>query len=192
MNKASEGLKEVVNPNYQTENLEKKARHTDTIENKSALADKYVDMKRYREAIDLYEACLYGFNENDPTIFRKLVYVNFLFGEYQKAVDYGFKLAGNPEWDKSEEKIAFAWSFYELNEQALARQTFEEMNAEFSNYRHRLEYSKYLNKIGNKAAAVAKLNELIKEYENMGSPSRHLNKDVNRDIKAFFTEINNG
>ena len=54
----SEGIKGVVNKNYQTEKLENKLNFSDSVLNKTNLANKYMDIGEYSSAIQLYESCL--------------------------------------------------------------------------------------------------------------------------------------
>lgn len=186
----SEGVKGVINnTNYQVENLEKGVEFADTIENKSMLADKYVEMKRYDDAMALYESCLEGFNHDNPEIISSLVKVNQIQGNYEKSVFYGEQIKDNTEFINAEEKAYYAWSLYELGKVESAEESFKEMDRTFSNYFQRLQYSRFLHKSGRKEESLGKLNELINEFDQMASQEKRFHRDVQQAIRGFHSEV---
>ena len=156
-----EGLKNVVYSKQRLQKLEKEAKYTDSIQNKTNLADAYVNHNRYKEAIDLYESCLNGFNASDPAILSKLVVANYLDENYKQAVYYGDLLVSDKPFSESEDKIAYAWSQYKLGQTELAKQSFESMDHRYSNYPQRLEYIEFLFENDQAEDAQNKINLLL-------------------------------
>ncbi|MDH5381031.1 MAG: hypothetical protein OEW75_09265 [Cyclobacteriaceae bacterium] len=191
LTKVSEGIKEVVNTNYKTEKLEQTVKFSATIQNKTNLADKYIEIGRYHEAIDLYESCLDGFNKNDSATMIKLVKSNYLIEDYGRAIYYGDLVKSNKDFLKSEIKICYALSLFKTNQSDLAEKIFEEMDSQFSNYPQRMEYAKFLHKTGKKSEALSKLEELREEYDHMEPYEKRLNKGLDKTINNLHTQLRN-
>lgn len=183
------GMKELVNSNYKVEQLEKESKFTDTVSMKMKLADEYVHKERYKDAIQLYESCLNGLFAEDPKLLLKLVRTHYLDGNFAFAVKYGDKLQSEKTFKQSEERIGYAWSLYKQGQPEAAEKIFQEMDVKFANYRHRMEYSKYLNETGRKQEASRKLSELLEELSHMDSFERKLKRQVHGEIKTLFNKI---
>jgi len=183
------GLKGAVSTNYQVEQLEKQVKFADTVTNKSSLADAYVQLERNREAIELYESCLEGFNENDPDILLKLLEVNYRIKEYEKAVSYGDLLSNDRTFAKSVVKASYAWALFEMKKTDLAEKAFEEMDIQFTNYPQRLEYSRFLHQTDQTEDALNLLEEMMEEYDKMQPKQRQSHKEINRLINDLYNDF---
>lgn len=184
----SEGIKGVINTNYEVEKLEERLQATDSDLNKGLLADKYQEMQRYTEAIDLYESILKGSTYGETHIVKALVNAHYKEGNYAQAVEYAEKLEGDREFGKSEEKVAYAWSLHEIQETAKAETVFKEMNSSYSNYPQRMEYARFLNAIDRKDEAVAFLKELLAEFDQMRPEEKRAKRMILQNIQ---TELKN-
>lgn len=184
----SEGMKSVFNTNYQIEKLEKERRVADTVVNRSRLADEYVNVGRVDEAAALYQTCLEGLNADDPDILLKMLKVSFLQKNYLKAIECGDKLKEEHTFRNAEERVAYAWSLFKNGDVAAAELNFKAMDARFSNYMHRMEFSKFLKETNNPTASKALLTELIEEYDHMDGYEQKLKKPIFKEIKQLFRE----
>ena len=178
-----ENVKAAVISNYKIEQMEKALRFSDSVKNKVNLADEYVNIARYDDAIPLYESCLQGFMNDDPSLKMKLLNAHFMKGDYDAAVQYGNNLKSEKTFKNSEIRVIYAWSVYQTGQAELAETIFADMDKSFSNYYHRLEYCKYLLKIDKMELAKEKLSELIEEFDHVKGPERRLNRDTFRQIK---------
>ena len=192
MNTLAEGVKGVIDTNYQVNKLEKGVKFADTIENKTLLADKYTDKGRYAEAIELYESCLEGFNHDNPEIIRKLVKVCHLNGDYEKTISYADQIKDHKEFFKSEEKVFYAWSLFELGKEETAEERFKEMDVSFSNYFQRLEYARFLHQTGRNTESIDKLEELLDEFDQLESHERRLHRDILRAVRGLHSQVRKG
>ena len=156
-----ENVKAAVISNYKIEQAEKTLRFSDSVKNKVNLADEYVNIARYGDAIPLYESCLQGFMSEDPSLKMKLLNAHFLNEDYGAAVQYGDNLKSEKTFKNSEVRVNYAWSVYHTGQAALAETIFADMDKSFSNYCHRLEYCKFLLKIEKIELAKEKLTELM-------------------------------
>lgn len=191
INTVSKGVKSVINTSYELEQLEKQMDFSDTIQNKTLVADKYVELERYAEAIDLYESCLEGFNHSDPKTLKKLVKVLYLDENHEKAVFYGSKIENDKYFLKTEEAICYAWSLFYVGQPEKAQALFSKMDVAFANYVHRMEYAKFLDESGDNALAIAKLEEVIAEFEHMQSHERRNLSNTTRAIEQLYRQLKN-
>src|SRR5689334_16439748 len=156
----AEGVKTVVNSNYKLEQLEKAYKLSDNITSQTNLANGYVKYGRYDDAIKLYEECLSGFMADDPTLQMLLLQAYFLKQDYESAIRVGKNLQSEKSFQNAEERIAYAWALHHAGKTELAETTFEDMNKSFSNYRHRVEFGKFLLATGKQDALRDLLNSL--------------------------------
>ncbi|HEY5916443.1 MAG TPA: hypothetical protein VIU13_03545 [Chryseolinea sp.] len=178
-----ENVKAAVISNYKTEQLEKALRFSDSVKNKISLADEYVIIGRYVEAIQLYESSLQGFMSDDPSLRMKLLSAHFMNEDYGAAVQYGDNLKSETVFKNSEVRVTYAWSIYQTGQAALAETIFADMDKSFSNYYHRLEYCKFLIKIEKVELAKEKLTELMQEFDHVKGPERRLNRETFSQVK---------
>lgn len=189
INTVSKGVKSVMNTNYELEQLEKQMEFSDTIQNKTLVADKYVELERYPEAITLYESCLEGFNHSDPKTLKKLIKALYLVENYQQAAFYGNKIKDDKYFLKSEEAICYVWSLFYEAQQNEAETLFKKMDVAFDNYVHRMEYAKLLHEAGRTDEALSKLEEVMAEFDHMESHERRNLRSVTKAIEQLYREL---
>lgn len=180
----SEGVKEMINPNHKTDQLKKNANFSGSILNRTKLADRHMEQQNFQEAIDLYESCLEGFNSSDYSINLKLLHCYFSIADYSNAVKKGEILDADNKLTNSNAKIAYAWAFYELGRFEDSELTFKSMDHTYTNYEHRYEYAKFLQKQGRTEDSLKKLTQLRNEFDDMTSSEL-------RQFRQIRSEINN-
>jgi|GEM_PF-513673 len=185
----SEGLKTSINPNRKIDKLEKELQISDSVANRIHLADEYIVIQEYERATELLESCLEGIHRDDVEILMKLVKVHYLNQQYQQVIHYGEQLLTATEFKNSEEKVALAWSYKELNRLEQSHQQFEEVDARFSNYPLRIEYARFLEETKGTASAMDKLDELLTEIDSMGSNEKKHKKQIYRTVKKYYSEL---
>jgi hypothetical protein len=183
----AEGVKEVVNSNYRTEQLEKALRFNDNITNKTNLADAYVGLGRFHEAITLYKECLNGFMSEDPDLRMKVIQASFLNRDFEATIAYGKDLEGEKTFKNSEARIAYAWALHHQNKSEEAQRVFEDMNKTFTNYRHRLEYGKLLKETNQLELLKNLLSELSEEFNHMKGTERRGYRGIMQEAKDLYS-----
>lgn len=165
--------------------LEDELRFSDTLANKERLADAYVEVGRYGDAIALYKSCLSGFMADDPGLRTKLLGTQYLNSNYEEVASLGEGLEKEKSFRDAPERIAYAWSLHHLGRIVEADAVFADMDRAFTNYDHRLEYSKFLKENGRDDKAKGVVDALLNELGQMKGPERHFYRDTIRDIKEF-------
>lgn len=185
----AEGVKSKVINNYKIDQLKKEVSFSDTVANRTSLAEEYINKEEYEKAQSILESCLEGIYKDDVHLLKNLVKVNFLNRNYPKAIELGKQISNEIEFKNSEEKVALAWSYYYNNNTLEAEQTFKEMDMRYSNYNLRLEYAKYLEITGKIDLAVQKLETMLNEISTLNNYEKKLNKNSIRDIKTYHQQF---
>lgn len=180
----TEGVKSLLNTNYELEQLEKEAKYADTVSNRLKLADKHTELGNYDRAIDLYNTCLTGFNKDDPEMSRKALKAHYLNKNYQKVVELGNQLLSDRAFNKSPEKVAYAWALFHQNQSGSAELIFNELDQQYSNYAYRLEFAQFLHESGKTEEAIIKLKGLLAEIDSLDRMERRNNKQIYKMIRT--------
>ncbi|MDX2068411.1 MAG: PLDc N-terminal domain-containing protein [Haliscomenobacter sp.] len=180
-----EGVKNLVNSNYQINKLEKEIKYAPTITNKVKLADAYVQHQRFAEAIPLYQSCLQGLYADDPHLIKKLLRVLYLNKDYAAAIECGQKLLQEKSFQHDEARIAYAWSCFYAGKVEEAEVNFSAMDLQFTNFPHRVEFYKFLIEIKRVDEAKEKLETLMDEIDHMSAFEQKLKRPILRQIKQM-------
>ena len=189
INSLTENVKGVLNTNHKIERWEKEVRFNDSIKNRLNLAESYIEVGRYADAKEIYQKCLTGFMADDPDVKMKLLVACYMTDDFSASVALGDELKSEKQFRDSDARLAYAWSFFELGQSDAAEEIFKDMDRPFTNYKHRLEFSKALRKLGRNAEVKSKLLELLDEFEHMRATERNVNRDVIRHTHDLFSEI---
>jgi hypothetical protein len=185
----SETIKEVVNSNHKTEQLEKALRFSDNTKNKLNLAAAYMEIGRYADAIHLYQSILTGFMEDDPGVRMKLLDAQFRAKSYDQVIILGEKLESEKSFKNAEPRFLYAWALHHQGKPEAAEKVFQDMNKPFTNFQHRVEYGSFLAASSRKQEAKVLLEVLLEEFEHMSGPERKLHRDVTRDARNLCASL---
>ncbi|MFL5728659.1 MAG: CDC27 family protein [Cytophagaceae bacterium] len=185
----SEVAKNIVNSNRRIEQLEREVKFNDNVTNKINLADAYMTVDRYEEAVKLYESCLTGFRSDDPFVQMKLLSAYYQHKNYKKVIELGQKLSGYKDFKNSEQRIALAWAYYFENDHAKCLEVFKDCNRTFTNYKHRVEYSKALLQLNKPEEAEGVLASLLEEFELLKGYERSATRGLMREAKELTRQL---
>ena len=184
----AESVKGAVNSNYRITQLEKALEFSDSIKNRTILADAYVENERYNDAIRLYTESLAGFMADDPGLRMKLLHAHFLNQDYTRAIALGKDLESEKTFRDADQRLAYAWALHYDGKTEAAEKIFQDTDRSFTNYRHRMEYCKFLLHNGRTDELESKLNDLLHEFEHIRGPERRLYRDVIRETRELYSE----
>ena len=185
----TENVKGIVITDYRVEQLEEEMRFSDSIKTKTALADEYVRIGRYKDAIDLYTDCAQGFMADDTSLLLKLTQTHFLHTNYEATVKYGEQLVREKTFKNANERASYAWALQYTGRTEEAEAIFKDMDNSFANYTPRMEYCKFLVAINRPEESKSKLTDLLAEFEQMKSPERKLQKNIFAEIRGLYDSL---
>lgn len=189
MSKVSTSVKGIIQPNYELNSLEKEIRVSDTIRNKVALAQQYARKGRLEEAKVLFEEGLNGFNNEDTEVLKALLSINYSLGDYEKAIEYGERIKPDNIFNTSEEKIALAWSYYNIGKLQKAEDCFKEMNLRFSNYSQRIQYVYFLSENSRRVEAIELAEVMIEETDQMEGYEKKDKRKAIQTVRSIYNEL---
>lgn len=187
INTVAEGLQGAITPGYHTKKLEKQLAHCDSVTNKINLANEYLRIGKYQDAIEILETCQSKTGDNGIALVLLKAY--YLTGEFNKATKIGLNLKGNKTFSKSEEKICYAWSLFQTGQIDLANTTFQEMDDKYCNYPQRIEYCKFLIRTTQHSLAESKLERLNNEWRDMDRQSKRLYSGLDSEIRSLYKQL---
>jgi hypothetical protein len=189
INNISEGIKVLVNTNYKIEQLERAYKFSDNLKNRLDLADEYMKVKRYSEAVELYRLSLTGFMADDAALKSKLLQALFLNEDYTAAIEIGNQLKNHQSFNNSDERISYAWSFHYQGEDQQAEEVFSDMDKPYRNFKARIEYSKFLREIKKVEESKNVLNEMLEEFDMMKPHERKINRENKNEVISLLSYL---
>ncbi len=185
-----ERLTAVLNPGKKIRSLEEKLRFSDTFENRSNLADAYLEAGMYEEAISDYKTCLKGTFQNDFYVTSKLAKAYYFSTDYDHAIACAERIKDHTKFRKSEVAFLYALALEKEGEIAEAEHYLSQFDAPFSRYRERLELAEFYIRNTKKEKALELLNEIVTESEGMSKPSFEENKIlINKARELLVSEV---
>lgn len=185
----SEGIKTTFVGNYKIDKLEKELKFSETVSKKIELANEHSDVGNYERALELYTSCCIGIYEDDPDLIKKIVKNSFLIQDYGAAIEYGRKIENEISFKNSDERVAYAWSLFNTNNFDAAAENFRSMDVRFSNYKHRLQFAKFLYQTNQKAESLDKLQLLLEEIDSMDNFEKKSKKTIQKEIQNYLNAI---
>ena len=139
-----------INPSGRLKKLKDQLSFSDTIDNRLLLAQEYVNVGSYQEAVDLYQTCLEGAHEDEPYIIFDLanaLYLNQSFKEAKKRLQY---IKNNHKNYKNKNvSLLLAKTHESLDETSKALAEYHELVKVFPGEEARCRYALLLKKTGN-------------------------------------------
>jgi hypothetical protein len=169
--------------------LEQLVELTDTVSNKIRLADAYVANENYSKAIEIYESCFNKFTEDDEELNEKLLAAYYFNDDYVNTIAFGKKLEQYRFFESSKEKTYYAWSYFELSDDAMAEKIFQEMNIENTNFYHRKEFAKFLMEVDRHDEGRIILEDIMNEIKEMDPYERKSLKEISGEVKVIMNYI---
>ena len=158
--RAGNTLINTLDPQRDIRRLQDELQISDSIENRLALADAYLQTDQPTDAIPLYERCLTGIHENDPDIMLKLSQALFMTEDYQKAKTILDQLiAANPDYKSHDGHLLYAKTLEALQMTEEAVHEYEKLAKSYPGEEARVRYGLLLKKTGHEDKA----RELFKE-----------------------------
>jgi len=157
----------IVNPGARIKELEKKFRFSDTLANRTALADAYLEKGLYQEAIDLYEPALTGLFESNEHIINQLIRAYFATERYDDINRIAPRIANAFNFSKNRSAILYALALEKAGHLEQADKQFKALNHRFSNYEARYTYGQFLLRANRIDDVDTLYSDIVNEASNM-------------------------
>ena len=181
-NKLQENLTAILVPTKKVNDLKKKLEFANTYQNRVNLADAYVEMKDYENAILHYKEALKDTSQNDFHCLEQLVSCYYHTENYELSISTAQKINTHIDFAKSEAQFNYALALKNAGELDKAEAELRKVDQRYSNYSKRLVLAKFLIERNKIEGAKAILTEMSRESQHMKPKNKRLHR-------ATFTEV---
>jgi len=165
-----------LDPQRDIRRLQDELEISDSIENRLALADAYVNAGQPGNAIELYEKCLSGIHQDDPDIKLKLAQACFENKENSKAKEILDQLiTSNPGYKSYDGHLLYAKVLESLEMTEQAVREYEILTSGYPGEEARVRYGLLLKKLGQEDRAQALFKETLTRIKR--APRFYLKKE---------------
>ncbi|EDM45071.1 hypothetical protein SCB49_03084 [unidentified eubacterium SCB49] len=182
INKVQNEMVTVLNPTKRVKDLEKKVAFSDTFQNRLDLADAYLDLQDYPQAIEQYRLALQGQDANDYYGNAQLIKALYKNELYKDVVTTAQRIETHSDFDKSESNMYYGLATAKTGDLEKAEMLLKKINKRYSNYEERLMLANFLKDNGKIADAKELVNDLMGE-------GAYLTKPNQRKYRAVFNAV---
>ena len=182
--KITNNIAHVINPTKKVKDLEKRLEFSDSYQNQVNLADAYLEIKDYNNAIAQYLGALEDRSQNNFYATKQLIEAYFNIEDCDKVVFYAEKIKNHPEYKKSRTQFLHGLALERLGKMEDAETNLRQIDVRYSFYEERLILAKFLLSIKKTEDAKDILNDVSIESTHMTKPNQRL-------YRATILEVNN-
>ncbi|MDI9364346.1 MAG: PLDc N-terminal domain-containing protein [Flavobacterium sp.] len=179
INKVPNVVGTVFNPSGSIKKLEANLQFTDTINNRVALADAYLNAGYTERAIDMYKSCLVGNFAENEYVNIKLIVAYAEAKRYDAIVPLGAKIYHLPQFPKSKAHTLYAMALAATGNVTQAEKEFRTRLGRFSGYESRYQYGMFLLQMNRPNEAKEQFTTLLNEAKQLSSREK-------RDHREWF------
>ncbi len=179
----------VINPSKKIQDLQKQLDFADTFQNRIHLADAFLEIKEYTNAINEYETALNGNYDTDLGVVKKLVEGYYQIQNYEKAIFCAKKIINKPDFKGSRSQFLYGLSLEEQGQSEEAEKQLRQIDQRYSNYNERYMLAQFLVEKGKTEDAREILSEIITESQHMTKLNRNRYRTVVNDVKKLISSL---
>jgi hypothetical protein len=187
--KIQEEIVSVVNPTKKIKDLEKRLYFTETYQNRVNLADAFLDIKDYKNAIPHYLEALEDGSQNDFYVTNKLITAYYSIEDYGKVVLYAEKIKNQFEFKKSRAQFLYGLALEKLGNLEEAESNLRKIDIRYSFYNERLALAKFLISRDKTNDAKEILEEIHIESQNMTRPNKRIYGATVQEVDKLLAGI---
>ncbi len=164
--KAKSGLGKLIDPEKEVRHLEDRLELNDSIKNRLALAQGYVNAGKLDRAVSMYESCLNGIHSDDPVAVEGLCCAYFFQGSFAQAKEWLLhlrKLRGDRKGDEFD--LLLARCCEEMGDTDAALEEYAFLEKAFTGEEARCRYALMLKKTGRTAEAQKLFQKTLKNVK---------------------------
>lgn len=174
----SKALRHALDPDKELRRLQQTLESSDTVGNRTALAQEYLKRGQYAEAIPLYEASLTGMYRDDPALLLGLTQALCGAGRFGPARTALETLrAANPDYDSADARLLYARVLEELGDTGPALEEYAELLRTAPAVEVKCRCGALLKKSGRTDEARALFEEVVKDARGANPHSAKLNRE---------------
>lgn len=187
--KVQKELTAVINPTAKIKDLEAKVAFADTYQNRLDLADAYLEISDFGNAITHYKEALSGGHSKDYYGHEQLVKAYFGFDEYAEVITTAQIIKDKPDFSSSKAQFLYGLSLSKVGDHDEAEKILKKVDKRYSNYEERLILAQFLKDNNKEEEAKELVGELLTEGAYMTKPNKQKYKTTFIDIQKLNDEL---
>jgi hypothetical protein len=161
------GVASIINPSGRIRKLERNLKFSDTLANRSALADAYLASGMYAQAAHHYESCLTLAFANSENVIMNLIQAYYHLGRFEDIIRLAPRVVHDLTFIKSPASLMYAIALEKNGHPGQADIEYAKLNLRFSNYEARYRYGLFLLSSGRRDDALKVLRGIEEEAQHM-------------------------
>ncbi|WP_396601791.1 hypothetical protein [Algibacter sp. R77976] len=187
--KITNEIAHVINPTKKVKDLEKQLEFSETYQNRINLADAYLEIKDYSNAITHYLEALEDKSQNNYYAIKQLIEAYFNIEDCEKVIDYVEKIKSHPEFKKSRTQFLYGLALEREGKMEAAEINLKAIDVRYSFYEERLILAKFLISINKNNEAKEILKEVQTESSHMTKPNKRLYRATIIEVDKLLKEM---
>lgn len=187
--KIQSNLVSIINPTKKVRDLEKRLEFAETFQNRVNLADAYLEIKDYQNAITHYKKALEDHIQNDVFVIKQLIEALYKEEDYDEVIVYAEKIALLSEFKKTRTQFLYGLALEKLEKYDQAEENLKQIDARYSFYEERLVLAKFLLNRNKAAEAKEIIGEIYAESQYMTKENKKLNRLTIAEVEKMRQEI---
>jgi hypothetical protein len=187
--KIQDNLVSIINPSKKIKDLEKQLQFSESYQNRLNLADAYLEIEDYNNAIQNYLEVLDDTSQNDFYVVTKLVETYYKNEDFENVVFYAEKIKNQTEFKKSRTQFVYGLAQEKLGNFEEAETNLKQIDVRYSFYNERLMFAEFLLSRDKKKEAKEILEDISTESQHMTKPNKRLFRATIQEVEKLLLNL---
>lgn len=187
--KLASEITNIINPTKKVSDLKNRLEFSETYQNRLNLADAYLEIKDYNNAIPHYLEALEDKSQNSFYATTKLIEAYFNIEASEEVILYAKKIKYYSEFKKSRTQFLYGLALERTGNIEAAENNLRQIDIRYSFYEERLILAKFLLNIKKEAEAIEILKEVYNESQHMTKPNKRLYRATILEVERLLKEL---
>lgn len=187
--KIQDEIVSIINPTKKIKDLEKRLQFSESYQNRVGLADAYLEISDYNNAIPHYLEALDDVSQNDFYVIDKLIEVYYNVEDYNNVILYAERIQNRFEFKKSKAQFIYGLAQEHLGNFEEAEKHLRKIDIRYSFYEERLVLAKFLLSRKKEADAKEILNDIYTESQHMTKPNRSIYRTTIQEVEKLLKDL---
>lgn len=183
--KITSEITHIINPTKKVKDLKQQLQFAETYQNRVNLADAYLEIKDFNNAIIYYLEALEDDFENDLYVIKQIMEAYFHAEDFNNVILNAQKIKNHPEFKKSRAQFIYGLALERVGKLDKAEANLKAIDIRYSFYNERLVFAKFLISQDKITEAKAVLNEVFIESKHMTKPNLKLFRSTILEVEKL-------
>lgn len=187
--KITSEITHIINPSKKVKDLEKRLQFSESYQNRINLADAYLEIEDYNNAIPHYLEALEDSSQNDFYAIKQLIEAYFNIEDFETVILYVEKIKDRSEFKKSRAQFLYGLALEKVGKLEEAEENLKQIDIRYSFYEERLVYAKFLLSRDKKDQAKEVLEDVYTESQHMTKPNKRIYRITILEVEKLLTDF---